>query len=88
MPKPGWEMSSADGSAEDSRARWFRRRTAVLLTVITATSVRMVAPSGPLVVVASSPADHLMVSLHLASIAEAVKKHGALWAIGARAGSG
>ena len=60
----------------------------VLLAVIAAASVWVVTPSGPLVVVASSPADHLMVSLHLASIAEAVKKHGTLWAIGARAGSG
>ena len=69
-------MSSADGSVEDSRARRFRRRTAVLLTVITATSVWMVAPSGPLIVVASSPADHLMVSLHLALVAEVVELQG------------
>ena len=48
----------------------------VLLTVITATLVWMVALGGPLIIVASSPADHLMVSLHLASIAEVVKKHG------------
>ena len=68
----GMEMSSTDGSIEDSRARRFMRRTAVLLTVITATSVWVVAPGGTLVVVASSPTDHLMVSLHLASIAEAV----------------
>ena len=76
MSKPGQEMSSADGSAEDPRAWRFRRRTAVLLTVITATSVWVVAPGGPLVVVASSPADHLMVSLRLASIGEAVKQQG------------
>ena len=36
----------------------------------------MVASSGPLIVVASSPADHLMVSLHLALVAEAVKWQG------------
>ena len=65
-------MSSADGSAEDSRARWFRRRTAVFLTVISATSMRMVASSGPLPVVASSLADHLMVALGLESVVEAV----------------
>ena len=69
-------MSSADGSAEDSRARRFRRRTAVLLTVITATSVRMVAPGRPLIIVASSPADHLMVSLRLALVAEVVEQQG------------
>ena len=76
MPKPGREKGSADGPAEDPRAWWFRRRAAVLLAVVATTSVWVVAPSGPLVVVASLPADHLMVSLHLASIAEAVKKHG------------
>ena len=48
----------------------------VLLAVIAAALVRVVTPSGPLIVVASSPTDHLMVSLHLASIAEVVKKHG------------
>jgi len=66
-------MSSTDGSTEDSRARWFRRRIAVVLTIITATSVRMVAPGGPLIVVASSLADHLMVSLRLALVAEVVE---------------
>ena len=76
LSKLGREMSSTDGSAEDLRARQFRRRTAVLLTVITATSVRMVASGGPLIVVASSPADHLMVSLHLALVAEAVEQQG------------
>jgi len=76
LPKPGWELSVADGSTEDPRARWFRRGTAVFLAVITAAPMRMVASGGPLTVVASSSADHLMVSLHLASITEAVKKHG------------
>ena len=74
MPKPGQEKSSPDGPAEDPRAWRFRRRTAVLLTVITATSVWVVAPGRPLVVVASSPADYLMVSLRLTSIAKAVKQ--------------
>ena len=69
-------MSSADGSAEDSRARWFRRRTAVFLTVITAAPMRMVASGGPLTVVASSSADHLVVTLRLASIIEAVVDRG------------
>ena len=48
----------------------------VLLTIITATSVRMVAPGGPLIIVASSPADHLMVSLYLALVAKAVEQQG------------
>ena len=48
----------------------------VLPAVVATASVWVVAPSGPLVVVASSPADHLMVSLHLTPIAEAVQKHG------------
>ena len=76
MPKPGWEMCSMDGSAEDPRAWRLRRRTTVFLTIIMATSVWVVAPCGPLVVVASSPADHLMVCLHLALVAEAVELPG------------
>ena len=48
----------------------------VLLAVITATSMRMVAPGGPLIVVALSPADHLVVTLHLTSIAEVVEQQG------------
>ena len=72
LPKPGGEKSSADGPAEDPRAWWFRGRTAVLSAVVAIASVWVVALSGPLIVVASSPADHLMVSLYLASIAEAV----------------
>ena len=48
----------------------------VFLAVITATPMRMVASGRPLTVVASSSADHLMVSLHLVSIAEAVRKYG------------
>ena len=65
-----------DGPAEDPRAWRFRGRTAVFPAIVATASVWVVAPSGPLIVVALSPADHLMVSLHLASIAEAVKKHG------------
>ena len=72
LPKPGGEKSSADGPTEDPRAQRFRGRTAVLPAVVATASVWVVAPSGPLIVVASSPADHLMVSLYLASIAEAV----------------
>ena len=60
----------------------------VLLAVVATASVWVVAPSGPLIVVASSPADHLMVSLHLASIAEAVQKHGDPMGYGARSGLG
>ena len=51
-------------------------RTTVFPAIVATASVWVVAPSGPLVVMASSPTDHLMVSLHLASIAEAVQKHG------------
>ena len=48
----------------------------ILLSVITATSVWMVALDRPLVVVASSPTDHLMVCLHLALVVEAVEPQG------------
>ena len=48
----------------------------VLPAVIAAASVWVVAPSRPLIVVVSSPADRLMVSLYFASIAEVVQKHG------------
>ena len=61
-----------DGLAEDSRARWPRRRTVVLATVVAAASVRVVASGRPIVVVASSPADHFVVILRLALVAEAV----------------
>ena len=72
MLKLGQEVGAADGLAEDSRARWPRRRTTVLPTVVATTSVRVVALGGPIVVVASSPADHIVVILRLASVAEAV----------------
>ena len=65
-----------DGPAEDPRAWRLRGRTAVLTAVVATASVWVVAPSGPLAVVVSWPADHLMVSLHLASVAEVVQKHG------------
>jgi len=74
-------MSSADSSAKDSRARRLRRRTAVLPTIIATASVRVVTSSGPIVVVASSPADHIVVALRLASVAEAVMHCGGLEAI-------
>ena len=48
----------------------------VFLAVVAATSVHMVASGGPLTVVASSSTDHLVVSLPLVSIVEAVKEHG------------
>jgi hypothetical protein len=72
LAKPGWELSVADGSTKDPRARWFRRGTVVFLTVITAAPMRMVASGGPLTVVAPSSADHLVVTLRLASVIEAV----------------
>ena len=69
-------MSTADGSTKNPRARRLRRRTTVFPTVVAATSVRMVALGGPLIVVASSPVDLLVVTLHLASVAEAVEQQG------------
>ena len=65
-------MGAADGLAKDSRARWPRRRTAVLATVVAAASVRVVASGGPIVIMASSPADRIVVVWRLAPIAEAV----------------
>ena len=44
----------------------------MVLTVVATASVRVVASGGPLVVVAPSPADHIVVLLRLASVAEAV----------------
>ena len=72
MSKPGGERGAVDGLAEDSRARWPRRRIAVLATVVAAASIRVVASGRPIVVVAASPADHIVVILRLASVAEAV----------------
>ena len=48
----------------------------VFLTVITAAPMRMVASGEPLTIVASSSADHLVVTLHLASVIEAVVDQG------------
>ena len=79
----GWKLSVVDGPAKNSRAGRFRRGGAVLPTIIAAASVWMVAMGGPLIVVASSPADHIVVALRLATVAEAVVHHGALLAIGA-----
>jgi len=76
LAKPGWKLSIADGSTEDSRARWFRRRTAVLSAIVAAAPMWMVASGGPLAVVASSSADHLVVTLRLASVIEAVVDRG------------
>ena len=50
----------------------------VLITIIMATSVWMVAPGGPLIIVASLPANHLVVALRLASVAEVVMQQGDL----------
>ena len=76
MPKVGREVGAADGLAEDLRARWPRRRTTVLPTVIATASVRVVASGRPIVVVAPSPADHIVVALRLASVAESVVDQG------------
>ena len=72
MSKLGREWSAEDGLAEDSRARRPRRRTAVLPTVAAATSVWVVALGGPIIIVAPSPADHIVVALRLTSVAEVV----------------
>ena len=79
-------MGATDGLAEDSRARWPRRRTAVLLTFVAIASVRVVASGGSIVVVVPSPADHIVVALHLALVAEAVVHRGG--PIGRRCPSG
>ena len=50
----------------------------VLPAVVAATSVRVVASSKPIVVVAPSPADHIVVALRLASVAETVVHRGGL----------
>ena len=50
----------------------------VLPIVVVATSVRVVASGGPIVVVAPSPVDHIVVALHLALVAEAVVHQGGL----------
>ena len=78
MPKLGQEVGAADGLAKDSRVGWPRRRTAILPTIIAITSVRVVASGGPIIVVASSPADRIVVLLRLASVAEAVVHRGGL----------
>ena len=44
----------------------------VLPTVVATALVRVVASGGPIIVVALSPADHIVVTLRLVSIAEAV----------------
>ena len=44
----------------------------VLPAVVVATSVRVVASGKPIIVVAPSPTDHIVVALRLASVAEAV----------------
>ena len=72
LVKPGWELSVADGPAKDSRTRWPRGRTVVLLTVVATALVRLVPSSGPLIVMAPSPTDHIMVALSLASTAKAL----------------
>ena len=44
----------------------------VLPTIVATASVQVVASGGPLVVVALSPTDHVVVALRLALVAEAV----------------
>ena len=70
MSKLGGEWGTADGLTKDSRARQPRKRTAVLATVVAAAS------GGPLIVMASSPTDHLMVVPCLVSVVEVVMQQG------------
>ena len=57
------------------------RRTMVLPTIVATASVRVVASGGPIVVVAPSPANHIVVALRLTSVAEAVVHRGGLEAV-------
>ena len=75
MPELGWEVSVADGSTKDPRARWLGRRTAVLFTVVATASVWVVAPGGS-VVVAPSPADYFVVALCLALVSRSIAYRG------------
>ena len=81
MLKSSQEVGATDGLAEDLRARGPWRRTAVLPTAIATTSVRVVASGGPIIIVASSPADHIVVALRLVLVAEAVVHRGGLKAV-------
>ena len=58
----------------------------VLPTVVATTSVQVVASGGPIIVVAPSPADHIVVALRLASVAKAVVHRGGLEAVVHRGG--
>jgi hypothetical protein len=71
-------VSAADGLAKDLRARWPERRTVVLPTIVATTSVWLVASGRPIIVVAPSPTDHIVVALRLVSVAEAVMHRGGL----------
>ena len=48
----------------------------VLPTIVVTTSVRVVASGGPIIIVAPSPTDHLVVALRLTSVAEVVVHRG------------
>ena len=76
MSEPGREVGAADGLAEDSRARWPRKRTVVLPTVVATASVRAVAMDRPLIVMVPPPADHIMDALCLASVAKVIVHRG------------
>ena len=54
----------------------------VLPTIVATTSVWVVALGGPIVVVAPSPADHIMIALRLVSIVEAIMHRGGLVGFG------
>ena len=65
-----------NGLAKDPRARWLKRRTTVLPTIVATALVWVVASGGPLIVVASSSTNHIVVALCLASVAKAVVHRG------------
>jgi len=86
VAETGREVSAVDGLSEDSRARRPRRRIAVLPAIVATASVQVVTSGGPIVVVAPSPADHIVVALRLASVAEAVVHRGGPEAVVHRGG--
>ena len=65
-----------DGLTENSRARRPGRRIAVRPTIMATTSVHLVAPGGPIVVMAPSSAVHVVAVLRLALVVEAVVHRG------------
>jgi len=72
------QCSAGADRGHSTRAQW----PVILLTVVVAASMQMVASGGPLTVMAPSSADHLVVTLRLASVIEAVVDRGGLLVAG------